>query len=59
MIEPMEFTGERFTPGVHGNIELEHLHRYLAASELATDRVVLDIASGGPLRIRNLKYVKH
>ena len=46
MIEPMEFTGERFTPGVHGNIELEHLHRYLAASELATDRVVLDIASG-------------
>ena len=46
MIEQMEFTGERFTPGIHGNIELEHLHRYLQAADLATDRVVLDIASG-------------
>ena len=42
----MEFTGERFVPEVQGNIELEHLHRYLQACELVSGRVVLDIASG-------------
>ncbi|WP_341884218.1 glycoside hydrolase family 99-like domain-containing protein [Synechococcus sp. UW140] len=42
----MEFTGERFTPETHGNIELEHLHRYLQAAEIASGKVVLDIASG-------------
>lgn len=42
----MEFTGERFVPEVHGQIELEHLHRYLQACEIATGKVVLDIASG-------------
>ncbi len=42
----IEFTGERFTPETHGNIELEHLHRYLQAGEFATDKVVLDIACG-------------
>jgi len=42
----LTFTGERFTPEIHGNIELEHLHRYLQASEFAADKVVLDIASG-------------
>ncbi len=44
--ENMEFTGERFVPEVHGNIELEHLHRYLQACEIAARKVVLDIASG-------------
>lgn len=44
--ESMEFTGERFVPEVHGNIELEHLHRYLQACEIAIGKVVLDIASG-------------
>ncbi len=44
--ENMLFTGERFVPNVHGNIELEHLHRYLEACELAAGKVVLDIASG-------------
>jgi SAM-dependent methyltransferase/glycosyltransferase involved in cell wall biosynthesis len=42
----MQFTGERFTPGVHGEIEHEHLHRYLFALQLCTDRDVLDLASG-------------
>ena len=42
----MEFTGERFVPEVQGNIELEHLHRYLQACELVSGQVVLDIASG-------------
>lgn len=42
----MKFTGERFVPEVHGNIELEHRHRYLQASSIAKGKVVLDIASG-------------
>ncbi len=42
----MEFTGERFVPSVTGNIVLEHLHRYFQAREIATGKVVLDIASG-------------
>lgn len=42
----MEFTGERFVPEVGGDIELEHLHRYLQACSIATNKIVLDIASG-------------
>jgi len=42
----MGFTGERFVPEVHSDIELEHLHRYLQACEIAAGKVVLDIASG-------------
>ncbi len=42
----LEFTGERFVPEEHGNIELEHWHRYLQARELAVGKDVLDIASG-------------
>jgi GT2 family glycosyltransferase/ubiquinone/menaquinone biosynthesis C-methylase UbiE/TolA-binding protein len=45
-IGKMEFTGERFVPGTHGMIELEHIHRYLQASRIAAGKVVLDIASG-------------
>jgi glycosyltransferase involved in cell wall biosynthesis len=33
-------------PEIHGEIELEHLHRYLMAKELAHGKIVLDIASG-------------
>lgn len=44
--ENMQFTGERFVPEVHGDIELEHLHRYLQACEISAGKVVLDIASG-------------
>lgn len=42
----MEYTGERFVPEQQGNIELEHLHRYLCAAELSAQKDVLDIASG-------------
>ena len=42
----MEFTGERYVPGTHGMIELEHIHRYLQAARIAAGKVILDIASG-------------
>lgn len=42
----LNFTGERFVPGMEGVIEAEHLHRYLLARELATGRDVLDVACG-------------
>ncbi|MDH5699723.1 MAG: class I SAM-dependent methyltransferase, partial [Nitrospirota bacterium] len=42
----LPWTGERFVPGVIGDIELEHLHRYYLARELAIGKDVLDIASG-------------
>ena len=42
----MDFTGERYVPEVHGDIELEHVHRYLQACEIAEGKIVLDIASG-------------
>src|SRR5258708_39541803 len=39
--------GERFLPELmHGEIELEHLHRYRFASQFLADKEVLDIASG-------------
>lgn len=42
----MAFTGERYVPELHGTIEIEHLHRYVGACNLAAGKVVLDIASG-------------
>ena len=42
----MEFTGERFVPGVLGKIEIEHLHRYLSVTRVVAGKTVLDIASG-------------
>lgn len=44
--EALAFTGERFVPEIHGNLELEHLHRYLQACEIAAGKMVLDIACG-------------
>jgi 2-polyprenyl-3-methyl-5-hydroxy-6-metoxy-1,4-benzoquinol methylase len=43
---PMQFSGERMTSEVGGQIEAEHLHRYFLARELAKGLDVLDIASG-------------
>ena len=40
------FSGERFVPGVSGEMELEHLHRYLFAAHLAAGAEVVDIACG-------------
>jgi ubiquinone/menaquinone biosynthesis C-methylase UbiE len=43
---PLGFTGERFTTAVSGQIELEHLHRYLMARTLCRGKDVVDVASG-------------
>jgi len=43
----MDFTGERYIPGkAFGEIETEHMHRYLALSDIVRDKVVLDAACG-------------
>lgn len=44
--QSLPWTGERYVPGVQGQIALEHLHRYAVACELASEKVVLDIACG-------------
>jgi len=45
-VERQDFTGERFIPGVNGEITGEHLHRYYAVLELVKDKVVVDAACG-------------
>jgi ubiquinone/menaquinone biosynthesis C-methylase UbiE len=42
----LPWTGERFVPGVRGETEIEHLHRYALARRLASGKRVLDIACG-------------
>lgn len=37
-----DFTGERFIPGVEGEVALEHLHRYALASKYVDNLKVLD-----------------
>jgi SAM-dependent methyltransferase len=46
MNEPMEFTGERFTPECVREIWYEHLHRYAFATTLVDGLQVLDAACG-------------
>ena len=43
---PEPFTGERLTGSVHGQVEIEHYHRYLFCRGFCRDRDVLDVASG-------------
>jgi SAM-dependent methyltransferase/predicted DNA-binding protein (UPF0251 family) len=43
---PEPFTGERLTASVHGQIEIEHYHRYLFSRGFCRERDVLDVASG-------------
>jgi|GEM_PF-1091087 len=43
---PLAFTGERLTSEVAGEIESEHLHRYLYAREFCRGKEVLDVACG-------------
>jgi len=45
-LKKMTFTGERYLPEVKGEIEIEHLHRYLLACELSKNKIILDIACG-------------
>ncbi len=40
------WTGERLEKGIHGQVAIEHLHRYAFAMEYAKDKQVLDIACG-------------
>ncbi len=46
MTNNIEFTGERFVPGLAGEIAHEHWHRYAFASPLVARRRVLDMACG-------------
>jgi ubiquinone/menaquinone biosynthesis C-methylase UbiE len=42
----LPFTGERFIPGIEGEIWIEHWHRYHYAATLAANKRVLDVACG-------------
>ena len=57
----LEFTGERFVPGVPGEIWYEHWHRYHFVAPLVAGREVLDIACGygygSALLARRAKHV--
>jgi len=44
--DDLPWTGERFLVGRTGEIEFEHYHRYLFATQFCRGRDVLDIASG-------------
>ena len=46
MSDDLEFTGERFVPGVGGEIVYEHVHRYAFARRHAAGKRVLDVACG-------------
>jgi len=46
MSNPLEFTGERFTPECVREIWYEHIHRYVFARDLVGGRKVLDAACG-------------
>ena len=45
-VASLNFTGERYTPEITGNIYLEHMHRYSVLKDMVTGQRVLDIASG-------------
>ena len=42
----LPWTGERYVPQIGGEIELEHIHRYLWAKQFSHGKRVLDIACG-------------
>jgi GT2 family glycosyltransferase/SAM-dependent methyltransferase len=44
--EALEFTGERMTTAIEGQIEFEHFHRYCIARDLCFGLDVLDVACG-------------
>jgi 2-polyprenyl-3-methyl-5-hydroxy-6-metoxy-1,4-benzoquinol methylase len=43
---PLPFTGERFIPGIEGEIWIEHWHRYHFIAPLVAGKQVLDVACG-------------
>jgi SAM-dependent methyltransferase len=46
MTDELTFTGERFVPGIEGEIVYEHVHRYAFARRYAAGKRVLDVACG-------------
>jgi len=46
MSSELEFTGERFVPGIAGEIAHEHWHRYAFARPLCAGRRALDVSCG-------------
>jgi ubiquinone/menaquinone biosynthesis C-methylase UbiE len=46
MSDDLPFTGERFVPGVPGEIWVEHWHRYHFAAPWARGRTAIDVACG-------------
>ena len=46
MPKTLPMTGERYIPGMLGDIVLEHMHRYVLTLDLVKNKNVLDIASG-------------
>jgi 2-polyprenyl-3-methyl-5-hydroxy-6-metoxy-1,4-benzoquinol methylase len=44
--DPLEFTGERFTPECEREIWYEHFHRYVLAAQWCADKRTLDAACG-------------
>jgi len=46
MPSDLEFTGERFVPGIAGEIAYEHWHRYAFARRFVAGKRVLDVACG-------------
>lgn len=44
--KPMDFSGERLTSAISGEVAIEHYHRYFLARDFCTGRDVLDIAAG-------------
>jgi GT2 family glycosyltransferase/2-polyprenyl-3-methyl-5-hydroxy-6-metoxy-1,4-benzoquinol methylase len=45
-LQNLTWTGERYLPSIQGPIELEHIHRYIIATQYVLGKRVLDIASG-------------
>jgi SAM-dependent methyltransferase len=45
-LDALDWTGERLTTCVSGQVDIEHLHRYFLARELCRGLDVLDVASG-------------
>ncbi|MFZ4682826.1 MAG: methyltransferase domain-containing protein [Terrimicrobiaceae bacterium] len=43
---PMDWTGERLTPGAGSQVRIEHFHRYFLARSLCRGLDVLDVAAG-------------
>ncbi len=44
--KPMDFSGERLTSAISGEVAIEHYHRYFLARDFCIGRDVLDIAAG-------------